>query len=151
MPNATKASFNLKTLYVHHVFLTVLYDLSLCRCDQDQRRCLPTPLAPGTSCGKNNDYFEACNEGPGVCKTVESEFGNYGICVGTPRFGARCDDNNECTKNDKCRVLLTSDGKIKGHCLGKFDASLRCFLEPSLCLNDERYYPSSSTNDVPCI
>jgi hypothetical protein len=108
------------------------------RCDTQQLRCLPTPVAPGTACGGADDYFGVCNRGPGSCKTIESEFGNFGICVGRPKSGAKCNDNNECTKNDRCRVVTTSDGMRKGHCLGRFDASLACSLDSSLCLANER-------------
>jgi hypothetical protein len=57
---------------------------------------------------------------------VESKFGEFGICVGIPTFGATCNDFDPCTKNDKCKVAITDDGLFRGVCVGKFDADMPC-------------------------
>jgi hypothetical protein len=80
----------------------------------------------GTPCGEGDFYFGTCDRAPGFCKIVESEFGNFGKCVGTPDIGAACNDFDPCTKNDKCKVAVTDDGLFTGVCMGKFDAKLPC-------------------------
>jgi hypothetical protein len=94
----------------------------------------------GTPCGEEDGeyYFGKCNQGPGFCKAVESEFGNFGICVGIPTFGATCDDYNQCTTNDKCKVVITDDGLFRGVCVGTFDADLPCDDYDALCTKNDR-------------
>jgi hypothetical protein len=112
----------------------------LCSCNRDERRCEPEPLETGTPCGVDGDYyFGTCNQGPGFCKKLDSEFGDYGICVGVPKFGAPCDDYNRCTKNDKCKVVRTDDGLLRGQCMGKFDETLPCNDYDDECTINDRY------------
>jgi hypothetical protein len=120
----------------HEVLLTAS---SECRCNRDERRCIPSPRETGTPCGEDGDYyFGMCNNGPGFCKEVESEFGNFGICVGIPVFGAPCNDYEVCTKNDKCKVVFTDDGLIRGVCVGTFDAELPCDDFDDRCTINDR-------------
>jgi hypothetical protein len=111
----------------------------LCSCNRDERRCIPSPKETGTICGQDGDYyFGQCNQGPGFCRTVESEFGTFGVCVGIPTFGATCYDYNECTKDDRCKVVVTEDRLFRGVCMGKFDADLPCNDYNDACTINDR-------------
>jgi hypothetical protein len=100
--------------------------------------CIPVPREPGTPCGVDDDfYFGVCNEGPGFCKTIETEFGQIiGICVGVPKIGESCDDLYDCTKDDKCEVITTDDGVFSGICVGKFDENIPCDDRNDCTIND---------------
>jgi hypothetical protein len=110
-----------------------------CSCNRNGRRCIPEPRETGTPCGEDENFdFGQCNRGPGFCKKVESEFGDFGICVGIPTFGASCDDEQQCTTNDRCKVVITEDGFFRGVCVGKFAADLPCDDGNDRCTINDR-------------
>jgi hypothetical protein len=114
-----------------------------CSCDPDERLCVPEPRETGTPCGEDlldyeDYYFGQCNQGPGFCEEVESELGDFGICLGIPLTGKPCDDFNQCTKNDKCKVVSTDDGLCWGMCVGTFDADLPCSDRDEQCTINDR-------------
>jgi hypothetical protein len=119
-----------------------LFTLCSCSCNRDERRCIPSPRELGTPCGEDGDYyFGQCNQGPGYCVAIESEFGNFGVCVGIPTFGAPCNDFSVCTKNDTCKVVFTDDHLVRGLCVGIFDAELPCNDYDDRCTINDRYVP----------
>jgi hypothetical protein len=69
---------------------------------------------------------------------VKSEFGNFEVFVGIPTFGATCNDYDVCTKNYRCRVVVTDDGLFRGVCVGKFDADLPCADYNDACTINDR-------------
>jgi hypothetical protein len=48
------------------------------------------------------------------------------MCVGIPTVGASCSDGNQCTTNDRCKVVIAEDGQFQGMCIGDFEANLPC-------------------------
>jgi hypothetical protein len=93
----------------------------MCSCDPILRTCRPQPLAAGTPCGEDDDYyFGQCNEGPGSCVEIESPHGNWGVCVGVPRTGMPCNDADQCTVDDKCQAFPDVNGLVYGQCIGTF-------------------------------
>lgn len=114
-----------------------------CRCtkgDYDYSFCEASPAQEGTICGADGDYFEfdTCNKGPGFCKTIESDYGDFGICVGIPKLGAACNDYDDCTKDDKCKVVVTDDGAFRGQCMGKFAGEIPCNDYNDDCTSNDR-------------
>lgn len=108
---------------------------------------MPEPRQTGIPCGLDGDYyFGQCNEGPGFCKTVESKFGDFGICVGIPKVFSPCNDYDPCTKDDKCKVIITDDGLFRGQCMGKFDDGATCNDYDNRCTTDDRC--SSSNTEI---
>jgi hypothetical protein len=101
---------------------------------------MPSPVPTGTPCGVDGDYyFGTCNMGPGFCKEVESDFGNFGTCIGIPKIGSTCNDYNECTVDDRCKVIFTSDGLFRGQCMGKFAGeTTSCNDYDDRCTNNDR-------------
>lgn len=65
----------------------------------EAKKCVIEPLPEGTECGAPGAavLWTTCNEGPGVCKTIETENGPSGRCFGTPLVGEACNDENDCT------------------------------------------------------
>jgi hypothetical protein len=80
-----------------------------------------------------------CNEGPGFCKELESDYGPFGMCLGVPTFGAECNDGNQCTTNDTCMAVFTDDHCVMSICVGTFDAELPCSDGDDQCTINDRY------------
>lgn len=115
---------NVQNYNVPDVTLTQYY---VYRCDKNQRRCISSPAEEGIPCGDETDYyFGECNEAPGKCRVITFEFGSFGVCQGTPKVGIPCNDFNECTVDDKCKVVKTAEGDEIGECMGTFSADTPC-------------------------
>lgn len=92
-------------------------------------------LPEGTPCGTpDGEDFDTCNEGFGLCQTLPpgsslgSGFGFSGTCIATPKpEGTACDDNNDCTVDDKCSIVAQVDGELRGECTGTFAGDVPCF------------------------
>lgn len=97
-----------------------------------------TPEDEGTPCGDDDYYWSLCNEGPGTCRIVDSRFGSFGVCHGTPIVGASCDDFNECTVNDTCKLVITDDGAEIGVCMGDFAGEVPCNDYDYSCTKNDR-------------
>lgn len=120
-----------------------------CSCNHDEMRCEPEPVEEGIPCGEDESYnFGKCNEGPGFCKTIQSEFGTFGICMGTPKLGIPCDDYDVCTEDDKCKVITTDDGLLRGECMGSFAEDKPCQDEND-CTSNDRYGNSTHATTTP--
>lgn len=111
----------------------------VCSCNRDERRCVAGPKSEGTICGIDGDFnFDQCNQGPGFCKTIENSIGTFGLCIGLPKIGTPCNDFNQCTLDDSCKVVVTDDGFFRGQCIGKFDAGAACFDYDTVCTINSR-------------
>jgi hypothetical protein len=102
----------------------IQYVFALCRCNREKRVCDVVPEPPGTECGEYG--LGQCNQGPGFCRVISRETGSFALCVGVPRVGAKCDDSNVCTKNDRCKVAMTNDGFFRGQCTGDVNEDYSC-------------------------
>ena len=116
-----------------------------CRCkkEEDFPYCESTGGKEGTICGADGDYFEfdVCNKGPGICKNIESDYGDFGLCLGIPKLGAACNDYDDCTKDDKCKVVITNDGQaFRGQCMGKFAGEIPCNDYNDECTSNDRCF-----------
>jgi hypothetical protein len=75
---------------------------------------------------------------------VESEYGDFGVCVGIPTFGATSDDYSKCTKDDRCKVVIAADGLFRGVCAGGFQADMPCNDYDDECtIKDRSKFPCS--------
>lgn len=95
------------------------------RCNPESRACELVDLPDGTPCSSpDGQDFDACHEGFGVCRARPepgtfhtSGFGSGGKCVAVPKpEGTPCDDNNECSVDDKC--TMAGEPGIDAVCLG---------------------------------
>lgn len=61
------------------------------------------------------------------------------MCMGIPKIGIPCDDYNECTIEDKCKVVTTDDGLFRGQCMGKYiGEEVACNDWDNLCTSNDR-------------
>lgn len=67
---------------------------------------------------------------------MEFENGTHGVCVGTPEVGTPCEDYDECTEDDKCKVITTDDGVQRGECMGTFVPDRPCQDDNDCTSND---------------